>query len=139
MNNRNNLLLTAIPSEETIEELFISESTKKIDTPIIISFNSIDKIGHATTTTIFVDTDKLKYPLKLRKWREGDIFQPFGMKGKKKLSKFFKDEKLSLVAKEKIWILSSDEQIVWIIGYRADDRFKVTSQTTNILKISCIN
>jgi len=71
----------------------------------------------------------------LRRWKEGDVFQPFGMEGKKKLSKFFKDEKLSLVAKENIWVLCSNEAIVWVIGSRLDNRFKVTKTTKNIIRI----
>ena len=93
-------------------------------------------MGYADKNTIYVDKEKIHFPLKLRKWREGDVFQPFGMKGKKKLSKFFKDEKLSLVAKEQIWILESDNRIVWIIGHRPDERFKVSPTTRKILKIS---
>ncbi|HBR53110.1 MAG TPA: tRNA(Ile)-lysidine synthetase, partial [Flavobacteriaceae bacterium] len=61
---------------------------------------------------------------------------PFGMKGKKKLSKFFKDEKLSLVAKQKVWLLCSNNKIVWVIGYRADERFRITKSTTQLLKIT---
>ena len=60
------------------------------------------------------------------------------MKGKKKLSKFFKDEKLSLVAKEKTWVLISENHIVWIVGMRSDHRFKVESQTKKILKITVL-
>ena len=74
-------------------------------------------------------------PLKVTKWQEGDWFCPLGMTGKKKLSKYFKDEKMSLIDKEKTLILSSADDIVWIIGKRADDRFKITENTTNILKI----
>ena len=85
---------------------------------------------------IFVDRDTLRFPLTVRPWREGDVFYPFGMKGKKKLSKFFKDEKLSLVAKEKMYVLCSGNDIVWVIGMRPDDRFKVTPTTTKILKIT---
>ena len=134
--NRNDLILTEIPSEMEKNEIFISEDKKKIDFPLKLQLTPIDKMGYTDKNTIYVDNDKLTYPLKLRKWREGDIFQPFGMKGKKKLSKFFKDEKLSLVAKEKIWILTSLDKIVWIVGYRPDERFKVDTATTNILKIT---
>tara|TARA_R110002124_G_scaffold138798_1_gene302791 strand:+ start:8566 stop:9876 length:1311 start_codon:yes stop_codon:yes gene_type:complete len=134
--NRNTLILTEIPSEMEKNEIFISEDKKKIDFPLKLQLTPIDKMGYTDKNTIYVDNDKLTYPLKLRKWREGDIFQPFGMKGKKKLSKFFKDEKLSLVAKEKIWILASLDKIVWIVGYRPDERFKVDTATTNILKIT---
>jgi len=84
----------------------------------------------------FVDKDKLKFPLTLRRWKEGDVFYPLGMKGKKKLSKYFKDEKLSIIDKENIWLLCSDDNIVWVINSRADERFKATEQTTNILKIT---
>lgn len=134
--DRNTLILTEIPSEMEKNEIFISEDKKKIDFPLKLQLTPIDKMGYTDKNTIYVDNDKLTYPLKLRKWREGDIFQPFGMKGKKKLSKFFKDEKLSLVAKEKIWILTSLDKIVWIVGYRPDERFKVDTATTNILKIT---
>ena len=85
---------------------------------------------------IYVDKKNLTYPLERRRCNEGDIFYPFGMNGKKKLSKFFKDEKLSLLAKEKVWVLCSNDKIVWVIGLRSDDRFKVTSNTRDILKIT---
>jgi len=78
----------------------------------------------------------LQFPLIIRKWNEGDYFYPFGMKGKKKLSKYFKDEKLSLIDKSNQWILYSDNQIVWVIGKRQDERFKVETNTTNIVQIT---
>jgi tRNA(Ile)-lysidine synthase len=81
------------------------------------------------------DKSFLKFPLTVRKWEKGDYFYPIGMQGKKKLSKFFKDEKYSLLEKENIWLLLSDQQIIWIIGKRQDDRFKMTNTTTKILKI----
>ncbi|MCF6347133.1 MAG: tRNA lysidine(34) synthetase TilS [Flavobacteriaceae bacterium] len=91
-----------------------------------------------TQNTTYVDKDKLKFPLNVRKWKNGDYFYPFGMQGKKKLSKFFKDEKISLLQKEKIWLLCSENQIVWIIGRRLDDRYKIKDTTKNILKIEII-
>jgi len=81
----------------------------------------------------------LKFPLVVRKWQKGDYFYPIGMTGKKKLSKYFKDEKLSLIQKENIWLLLSDTKIVWVIGMRQDNRFKVTKTTKNSTEISIIN
>jgi len=136
LKDRTELVLTKIASEATVTSFKISEETKRIDFPIDLHlqiFNSIGEIGH---NSIYVDNEKLTYPLTLRKWREGDVFQPFGMKGNKKISKFFKDEKLSLTAKANIWLLCSADQIVWVVGLRADDRFKVTELTKQILKIS---
>jgi tRNA(Ile)-lysidine synthase len=139
LKDRNLLLLTEIVkkgAEKTaISEFFITEDENKIDVPIPLEFKSTKKIGDITNSTVYVDKDKIHYPLQLRKWREGDVFQPLGMKGKKKLSKFFKDEKLSLVAKEKIWVLCSGDEIVWIVNYRMSDRFKVQDTTKEILKI----
>lgn len=136
LKDRGVLLLTEIAQNQELTEIFISENEKKISAPIALEFKSTGKIGNTTDSILYVDKDKIQYPLHLRKWREGDHFQPFGMQGKKKLSKFFKDEKLSLVAKEKIWVLCSADQIIWIVGYRADERFKVTAKTKEILKIS---
>ena len=86
--------------------------------------------------TIFVDADLITYPLTLRKWKTGDYFYPFGMSGsKKKLSKFFKDEKFSLIDKENAWLLESKGSIIWILGKRMDDRFKVTEKTRRIMQI----
>ncbi|MDF2437207.1 MAG: hypothetical protein K0Q95_1583 [Bacteroidota bacterium] len=79
-----------------------------------------------------LDFDRLKFPLKIRKWKEGDAFQPLGMSGKKKLSDFFIDKKFSLAEKENTWLMLSGDQIVWVIGHRIDDRFKVNDKTRRI-------
>ena len=84
---------------------------------------------------IFVDANRLHFPLEIRKWTSGDYFYPIGMKGKKKISKFLKDEKVSLTRKENVWLLCSNEAIVWVIGYRMDERFKVKNTKDPIVKI----
>ena len=84
---------------------------------------------------IYLDESTLRFPLRLRKWQEGDTFYPFGMQGKKKLSKYFKDEKYSLLDKENAWVLCSGQEIVWLVGKRMDDRFKVTENTKKIIQI----
>jgi tRNA(Ile)-lysidine synthase len=71
----------------------------------------------------------------MRLWKTNDVFHPIGMAGKKKVSKYLKDEKLSPLVKEHTWVLTSKDKIVWIVGMRADDRFKVTDRTQQILKI----
>jgi tRNA(Ile)-lysidine synthase len=82
-----------------------------------------------------MDLDKLQFPLLIRKWQQGDYFQPLGMTGLKKVSDFFIDEKIPLHQKENTWLLCSGEKIVWIMGQRIDNRFKITSKTKNILQI----
>lgn len=86
-----------------------------------------------------VDRDKLSFPLILRKWRKGDWFVPFGMKGKKKLSDFFSDNKFTLFEKEETWILISGDEIVWIVNHRADNRFRINSATRTVYTITLIN
>jgi tRNA(Ile)-lysidine synthase len=82
-----------------------------------------------------LDFDLLKFPLVLRKWRQGDCFVPFGMKKEKKLSDYFTANKYSLIDKENQWILCSEEKIIWIVGERIDDRLRISNTTKNILKI----
>jgi tRNA(Ile)-lysidine synthetase, N-terminal domain/tRNA(Ile)-lysidine synthetase, C-terminal domain len=88
---------------------------------------------------LYADADALQFPLELRKWRQGDWFVPFGMKGKKKLSDYFTDRKFSLRDKEDVWVLLSGKDILWIVGERPDDRFKVTAKTVIVLTIEWEN
>lgn len=98
--------------------------------------NHIPDIKNASPNTVFIDKYLLKFPLIVRKWDNGDYFYPFGMQGRKKLSKYFKDEKMSLLEKENIWLLCSKNEIVWVIGKRLDDRYKITNKTKEILKMT---
>ncbi len=89
-------------------------------------------------TVCCVDYKKLTFPLTLRKWRQADTFCPFGMKGRKKLSDFFVDQKFSLIEKENTWILADGKcgDIIWVVGHRTDNRFRIDEQTKQILRIS---
>lgn len=136
LKNRDFLILSPINLEDQNDEYFINKNQNEVKVPLNLSLSKVAATSTVSNTTIFVDEDKLWYPLVIRHWRDGDTFQPFGMEGKtKKVSKFFKDEKLSLIEKEKTWLLCSDTEIVWIVGIRQDERFKIKTTTKNILKI----
>ena len=83
---------------------------------------------------IQVDAKKLNYPLVIRKWMPGDYFYPLGLGKKQKLKKFFINEKFSVPEKEAVWLLTSNEKIVWIIGHRMDDRFRITEQSKEVVR-----
>ena len=120
------------PDAEVYE---IEKETTQVNIPLKLSIRRVPDITDTAVNVIFADEEKLAWPLSVRKWREGDWFYPIGLGGKKKVSKFFKDEKLSLADKAEAWLLCSGENVVWIIGHRMDDRFKVTDTTKNILQI----
>jgi tRNA(Ile)-lysidine synthase len=118
------------------EEYFINKSVKEVKVPLNISFCNVSDISNVNANCIFVDEDSLQFPLILRKWQSGDYFFPLGMQGKKKLSKYFKDEKMSLIEKSSQWVLCSDNHIIWVIGKRQDERFKINGNTINKLQIT---
>lgn len=136
LKNRETLILSPISYEPKNEEFEIHKEDTEVNFPLKMRLCNVGHISIESNKSIFVDAEKIHYPLILRKWNEGDVFHPFGMQGKsKKVSKLFKDEKLSLLEKEKTWILCSDNQIVWVVGLRQDERFKIENTTNNILKI----
>ena len=83
-----------------------------------------------------LDADLLRYPLRLRRWREGDTFIPFGMEGRKKVSDYLIDRKVSLPEKQRQFVLLSGGEIVWLVGRRIDDRYRLTDRTENVLRIT---
>ena len=87
---------------------------------------------------IQIDEEKIQYPLTLRHWSEGDTFYPFGMKHRKKVSDFFTDQKMNLFDKRQCWLLLSGEEIVWIIGKRIDNRFRISDETKKLIQIELI-
>nr|WP_315156952.1 tRNA lysidine(34) synthetase TilS [uncultured Flavobacterium sp.] len=139
LKDRDSLIVCPVNEEEIDAEFHIAENQTEVNIPLKLTLCKVSDISIESNKTIFVDADQLVYPLVVRKWKTGDIFMPFGMNGKsKKVSKLFKDEKLSLIEKENTWMLCSGEQIVWVIGMRADHRFRTVNATKNILKIELI-
>lgn len=144
--NRNWIIIAPIDHSES-QHIVIEKSDDKIqfDQGVLIFKNDQEVPKNIMTTSanlVFVDAARLEYPLLLRKWKQGDYFYPLGMKkkvsgkpGKKKLSKFFIDQKMSLAEKESIWVLESNKRIVWIINRRLDDRFKITPQTNSCVSV----
>lgn len=136
LKNRDELILTEVVINPIDEEYLVTE--EGISAPIKLEIEQSMAIGETEKNTIYLDAEKLNFPLKLRKWRKGDSFKPFGMGGSKKLSKFFKDEKLSATEKEKIWVLVDKNEVVWVVGKRMDDTYKVTQKTEKIIKITYV-
>jgi len=137
LKNREFLILSPLPEKNEITSFSIKWDQQEVNFPIKLSFSDASGMMQTSNSVIFVDKEKLKFPLFLRRWNEGDVFQPLGMKGQsKKVSKFFKDQKLSLIEKENSWLLCSENEIIWIVGIRQDERFKVTDTTREIVQIA---
>ena len=133
--HRDHLILTDIQSEAH-QSITISETDTSIEIAFgVLSFEIVDAVSDTSKTIIYLDKDKVVFPLELRIWKEGDYFHPMGMEGKKKISKYLKDEKLSLVEKENTWVLTTQAEVVWVVSKRADNRFRITENTKHILKI----
>ena len=133
-----------VPVEHSADEQrthWIEAGTGEISVPVKLRFSSHKRSSHkisADKSKASLDLDKLVFPLTLRRWREGDAFIPLGMTNHKKLSDFFIDGKYSLIQKENCWLLCSGDDIVWVVGDRIDDRFKVTEATEAVLEVSMV-
>jgi tRNA(Ile)-lysidine synthase len=136
--DRKHLLVAPVQSEQAPQTILIEAGQTQVDFPI----GSLELLHTAIPETIAADADlalidaaQLAFPLLLRPWRTGDYFYPLGMRKKKKLSRFFGDIKLSRTAKEQVWVLECNQKIVWVIGYRLDDRYKLTNATKDVVLI----
>ena len=138
LKDRNYLILFPKETSSLESVYWVEKAQKEVNIPLKITFCNVSDISLVNSNSIFVDEDKLQFPLMIKKWEAGDYFYPVGMQGKKKLSKYFKDEKLSLPEKAAIWVLCSGNHIVWIIGKRQDRRFIVDTETNNKLNIQLI-
>lgn len=111
-------------------------TTQGIQTPITLALEDFNGKMEKAANTAYFDAEKLQFPLQLRHWKEGDRFVPLGLKGSKKVSELFKDHKLTTLEKENIWLLCSGNTIIWVVGLRTDDRYKITPKTTKAIQIT---
>ncbi len=140
VNHRGQLLITRIsPEDLTLHE--IAEGQTQLDEPIRLRLDiqSPEEAISRDSRIACFDAGQLTFPLVLRKWHKGDSFFPFGMKGRKKLSDFFIDQKLSLVEKEHCYVLCSGDQLIWVVGYRIDNRYRVNPETRSVLRIEWLH
>lgn len=131
-----NYILVQQKQEITQQEYTIKNVNDTEHLPIQLSFSEITTASFSSNKNeIIIPFNDNLFPLTLRKWKQGDKFKPLGMTGFKKLSDFFKDQKLSLFDKQNVWILTNKEHIIWIVGYRLDDRCSITETHFRFLKI----
>jgi tRNA(Ile)-lysidine synthase len=137
LRNRKWLLITELNShaagqylleKETLECSFEDGNLSMTITKVPVELNTDANIA-------FLDANQIQFPLILRKWKTGDYFYPLGMTKKKKVSRFLIDQKLSLAEKERTWVIESNQKIIWVLGKRIDNRFKITAQSIDILKL----
>jgi tRNA(Ile)-lysidine synthase len=135
--NRDELLIRS--NESNSENQLIFES----NIPDVFSFNGynfhVDSPGKDSVnfdeTSFYFDADKLQFPLTIRSWLSGDFFRPLGMKNNKKLSNFFIDKKINLFQKSKSVVIRADKNIVAVLPYQIDDKYKITADTKQVLRI----
>ncbi len=135
--DREVLLLARLENEEP-NSYYFELNEVEINAPLPIKIELVPEMTELSNEILYVDKETLNHRLEVRKWKKGDYFYPLGMKGRKLVSKFFKDEKYSALDKEQQWLLFSEDRLVWIIGKRADDRFKVTPDTAKILRFRLV-
>lgn len=122
--DREQLLIASIDETEEKPQLEIKECN--LDSSFVIPRNK---------DIACVDADKIIHPLTLRHWQQGDTFVPFGMKGKKKVSDYLTDRKFSRLQKARQWVLCCGDEIVWLVGERSDNRYRITENTRRVLCI----
>jgi len=141
--HRNWLLIHPKNKVENIPLIIIDEASTLIETPIgrlRITYQDAQPLHiHKSPAFALFDERKIRFPLILRKWGPGDYFYPFGMEKKKKVARFLIDQKLSAAQKENIFVLEMDKKILWVVGLRIDNRFRVQPSTTKALQIEFLS
>jgi tRNA(Ile)-lysidine synthase len=138
--DRKELIITKIKEDSSLV-YYIEKEDIELFNPLSLEIGIFRNQSYnipRNPTIASLDIDKLNFPLILKKWKKGEYFQPLGMDGLKKISDFFIDEKLSIPEKENAWILYSGDKVAWVMGYRVDNRFKITSETKTIYRIDIL-
>ena len=142
LKDRSDLLIDVLSGEES-KAYLINLEDDNVDLPVELKPEIVvikeDYQIEKDRKFAYFDFDKLSFPLVLRHWQEGDWFVPFGMKGKKKISDYFSDKKFSLFDKEKTWLLCSGQDVIWIVGERTDNRYRIEKTTKRVLKLKFID
>ena len=140
LNNRNWLIISPLNNSSN-NQIVIEKHQQEIffdNHKIKIEYLDVKPVIDLDLSIALLDSKDIHFPLMIRKWKTGDYFYPLGMTKKKKLSRFFIDSKLSKTEKEKVWVIESNQRIIWVVGLRIDHRFKLTEQTDKILKLTLI-
>jgi tRNA(Ile)-lysidine synthase len=142
--DRNTLQIRLLEDNDPAEYFLIQELDEVIEKPILLkiskfdfmSMNDIDKDASCAA----LDFDQLYFPLQIRRWRQGDRFKPLGMRGEKLVSDFFIDQQFSLFEKQDTWLLiNGNQEVIWVIGHRIDDRYKITRRTKMVYQLMLQN
>jgi tRNA(Ile)-lysidine synthase len=125
-------------AENEQEEFYIEKNTTNFDGPpkfeILKTQLNKDLNLYRNQAVAIFDAAKLKFPLKLRHWQHGDFFYPFGMRGKKKISDYFSDQKFTTPEKDNTWLLLSGNDIIWVVNHRTDNRYAITNSTKEVVQ-----
>ena len=137
--DRGNVIISRITEEDDCETTVEADAMRSFCGNSVLYYvhTDIDQIKTfgVPENMAQIDADLLKYPLRLRRWRNGDWFIPFGMTGRKKVGDFLTDCKTSAIEKQRQFVLLSGDDIVWVVGRRIDDRYRLTEKSENVLKI----
>jgi tRNA(Ile)-lysidine synthase len=132
--------LIIAPAANEHSHHIIIENTGTIDYPggrLVVERTGAIEPGKGTTVAC-LDARNVTFPLLLRKWKTGDYFYPLGMKKKKKLARFLIDQKRSATEKENVWVITSQNRILWVVNHRIDDRCKITGSTKEVVRFEVI-
>jgi tRNA(Ile)-lysidine synthase len=136
--DRTHLIISKITAPIN-QEFYINQQTVQVSYPINLTFNTIINLKDYKIPTerqyAALDADKIVFPIRLRRWKAGDIFYPLGLNGSKKVSDYLINHKIPLPDKQNVWILESEDNIIWLVNRRIDERYKITRNTRQIFLV----